>query len=252
MAPLYECEGCGKEVPLAELVRTPMTKRALAGSAPTVITATVLGSGSFYDDTAATTSLTIPNMSLAIGETLLVVDALANLESPSTVTWGSENADNTLTNGSGSFVEFNAIYPNASGINDVTISWSGTNPTAIAAVAIALRGTRASSYDASGTRSSLGNGTGTTASANITTKSPSSTPAIAIAAVCTIGPSTDTEGSWTDGFTGLVRIGTSGATASNNATLAVATKFPLVTVMNPSLVGITSRPWSLASHPFLA
>jgi len=252
MAPLYECEGCGKEVKYAELIRTKVKHKQYAGSPSRgPISAELVGSNSFYDASAATSSLTITGIIASPGDTLTVVTSFANLEIPSTIDWGGQAANDVRSNGSGTFGEIHAIYPTATRNESVVISFPVLNPTAAAAAVLRLRGTAADSFEPE--NFSFGNGTSTTPSANLGTDRPSSVPALSICGISVAGPSTDDEGTWTDDYVAITRIGTNGGVATNDTTLHVASKqltsTALVTV---GKTGITSRPWALLQIPFIA
>ncbi len=70
---------------------------------------------------------------------------------------------------------------------------------------------------------------------------------IAIGAIGTEGPGTDTQGSWSNGFQGIAYTGTTGGAAASNVTLSVGYKVLTATgAQTAAKTGITSRQWGAA------
>lgn len=169
MAPLYECEGCGREVPYAELIPTKFTRRALAGSGrQQTFSQQPRGTAS------GTNNVTIEDVALVLGDWLVVAvfewhsGAAA---SPASVTWGGTPLSTGDTGNSGEVMcTFYSLFDiaetspqdivcvkNDAAVQFITISAisgtrlssvvrSGFNSGATAAASCALTGTVAPAY----------------------------------------------------------------------------------------------------------
>jgi hypothetical protein len=248
MFPMYECEGCGREVKYTELVRQPRKTTALAGSGEVSYPVPVLiGTASFQDGTGATSSLTIPNITLEAFETMVVITSQTGQAVTPQYLWGSEPQIAEYSAGdASSYIHMAEMFSASPGTNDLSIQFNvSVNLKAATATAYRIRPRIYPSAESSSF--SAGSGSGTAASSNTTQSTPTiSSVSVFIAAVAVAGPSTDTAGSWGSGFSPLLRHGTNSGIAAENSTIAIGYRNLNGGSSVPvSLSGFTSRAWAL-------
>jgi len=253
------CKNCLAQVPWFEMIRKYLRTESLGGGGAQFsgTPPTVVGSGSFYDETHNTTVVTIPAVTALAGQTILVAAMISDDigATGAVMLWNGLNPDGadesttgTPTAGGSYYAAIDVV---SSATSDVTITCNNPFSTinSCAAVALVVPNTRAPSMDAVAVRSSFGSGTGTTSSTS-QDGTPSRIPAIAIAANGTLGPLGDVAGSWTDSFMDLVRVGTAGATDTKNSTMSVGFKFLTSQIpVNVGKAGFTNRQWCVIQRP---
>ena len=190
-------------------------------------------------------SLTIPNVTLTSGASLLVgivFDATAaNIDS---VNWGAVPLS-SITGGvvgvgaAGALAPF-AAHAVAGGTADLVITWdAATTATAIAAEATGLTATPEDvMHNAQGSSTSPDSGA---------TLSTAQASELLWGLVATNGPVEDAAGSWSNGFTAGQRQGTTGGIATSNFTISDG--FLVVSSIGTyaaGKTGITSRAWGAA------
>lgn len=257
------CRDCLAEFPWQDAVirKSATMLRGLGGvgssaSGPPPV---FLGSGSFYDETFSTSTLTIPAVTVQAGQTLFVaVMVLDLIATPpiATVDWSTHDVNdieraNVGAGGDGSgMVTLGSWDVTQTATSDIDITLNNIQLVSAAAVAFSLSGLANPSAVTAVGNLSFGAGTSTTPTTNSASNPPPQPNVISIAALGTQGPQSDSEGVWTNGFTGLVRAGTEGATAGSNSTIAVAFKYPnSVAAITAGKTGITSRKWGILARP---
>lgn len=203
------------------------------------ITRTARGTGS--DKTGALT-LTVSSV-LIVPEARIVVGIGYDSGSGAPViTWGSNTLDDDITNSSGGVVSKLSSFYKPGGVNqtlDVTATWTTTAPTAKVMWVEQL--TEANAPEA-GTAS--GNG-GTSTSPASGAKTTKFYDEIHVGNIVTEGPSSDTTGTVSNGWTSGQRVGTSGAPPVSNVTShGIFLLSELPESVEAAKTGITSRDWS--------
>ena len=139
----YTCEGCNETMPRTKLTKIKVLNRRIAGvGIGNTMTATVVGTGSFFDATQATSSLTIPNCVFRAGDCCVVclaMDLSGGTSDPASVSVGGQAATNNSTIAAGDLGINQWDRGNlTAGSKSVVISVFGVNPTACAAVVVAV------------------------------------------------------------------------------------------------------------------
>jgi len=139
----YTCEGCNETMPRTKLTKIKVLNRRIAGvGIGNTMTASVVGTGSFFDATQATSSLTIPNCVFRAGDCCVVCLAMelaGGTSDPASVSVGGQAATNNNTSAAGDLGINQWDRGNlTAGSKSVVISVFGANPTACAAVVVAV------------------------------------------------------------------------------------------------------------------
>lgn len=211
---------------------------------PPPITYTAKGTASGYDVLAGLTDITLSNVSLLAGSTLvvcLVTDILDGIN----VSWNGIGLTQAAFQDAPNAATKIFFLPNVvAGTADVLAETAGDPGRTISMTAAQVAGIVVLPSDVSaqdlGTSTSPNSGdTATTAQAN----------EILIGAIGTAGPSSDTAGSWSGSFTNGQRIGTSEALF--NATISEGYRIVGATgAYSAAKTGITSRVWAACIATF--
>lgn len=275
------CSRCWWMTPLPKVIRrTSLTIHAGGGGypEPPIIpvppTITLINSVSFYDLSASTTNLTMPNVTLAPDSYLMVIQSFHNAQegNDGTVEW-----DQPYSQAAGQLVEpYDQVrsqggsiwvmgpFPGG-GTHDAIVNYGGIggqdgypNSAVMFAyeIAGALSGGVATMVDSpySGFPGSI---THNTNSGDGTVASQTPTNPIrylgdlGVVMVVTFGPSVDDPGAWPGNYTALDRVGTNGASTTDNTTLSTAKWYPQsLGGHSVSKSGFTSREWAIG-HIYL-
>jgi hypothetical protein len=253
------CKNCLSAVLWFEMLPTKRGKLWLGGDAGgfSGTPPSVVGSGSFYDDAAATTVATIPNVTVLAGQTLVVLNMSVDgtVALPGDVAWNSLTPSTSSSLGAGAGVNgimgWQGFDVSSTGTSDVTITFANINSTlfSCAAIAVVVPNSRPPSIDGGVGHSSFGVGTGTAPVSSVN-GTPTSVPVTLIAETGTVGPESDSAGIWTDSFVAMSRLGTSGGTATRNSTISVAFRnLTSLSAFGVGKSGITNREWAVQSVP---
>lgn len=210
--------------------------------------------GTPASDKSSSLTLTVPGV-LIVPEARIVVGLGYDSGSGAPViTWGGNTLEDDITEAFGGVVSKISSFYKAGGVNqtlDVTATWTTTAPTAKTMWVEQFTGANALE---AGTASGAG-GTGTSpASGAKTTKFYDE---IHIGNIVTEGPSSDTIGTVSNGWTNGQRVGTTGAPPASNVTShGIFLLSELPGSAEAAKTGITSRDWSatmityrLGGHP---
>jgi len=242
----YTCETCKETMPRTKLTKIKVLNRRIAGvGIGNNMTATVVGTGSFFDATQATGSLTVSNCVFRAGDTCvacLASDLSGGGISVANVQVGGANMNQITTGPSGDVEAEQWVRGNlTAGSKSVVITGFGINPTACAMVVVAVGGARANVSSSEGFVASTGSGT---AFDSGLTDPLLFNFQMAIASVGVEQNNAIT--SWGKGFTGLVGglAATNQGGPPNDVTVVVAAK-PLIStaaVQSTGTIG-SSAPW---------
>jgi len=160
----YTCEGCNETMPRTKLTKIKVLNRRIAGvGIGNNMTATVVGTGSFFDATQNTGSLTVSNCVFRAGDccvACIAVDLAGGGVGIQGVTVGGLTAGQTTTGGQGDVEAEQWIRGNlTAGSKSVVITGFGGNPTACAMVVVAVSGARLATLPSDGFVISSGSGT---------------------------------------------------------------------------------------------
>jgi len=144
----YTCETCNETMPRTKLTKIKVLNRRIAGvGIGNNMTATVVGTASFFDALGATGSLTASNCVFRAGDTCVVCiasDLAGGGIGVAGVTVGGAACNQITTGPSGDLEAEQWIRGNlTAGSKSVVISGFGANPTACAMVVVAVSGARA-------------------------------------------------------------------------------------------------------------
>lgn len=160
----YTCEGCNETMPRTKLTKIKVLNRRIAGvGIGNNMTATVVGTASFFDALGATGSLTASNCVFRAGDTCVVCiasDLAGGGIGVAGVTVGGAGCSQITTGPSGDVEADQWVRGNlTAGSKSVVISGFGANPTACAMVVVAVSNARANVSSQDGFVVSAGSGT---------------------------------------------------------------------------------------------
>jgi len=222
----YTCEGCNETMPRTKLTKIKVLNRRIAGvGIGNNMTAVVVGTGSFFDPTQATTSLTVPNCIFQAGDccvACLAVDLAGGGVGVQGVTVGGGAAIQINTAPQGDVEAEQWVRGNlTAGSKSVVITGFGAGPTACAMVVVAVRNARAVVSPTDGVSVTTASGTAFDTGAT--------SPLLVNfqMAISMVGMEQDNSvTSWANGFTALVggRAATNQGGPPNDVTVVVASK----------------------------
>jgi hypothetical protein len=215
-----------------------------------VITRTAKGTA---QEKTSDNSITLAAVTIAAGAHVMAMAATTLTPDPgsASATWNgiAMTRDLTQAGDGNSFLTVFSLYSAAGGTGDVVVTWtSDTTAKVLAVTQIAglLAGT-AIAFDVAG------GGDGTSTSPDSGTVAPGYDGEIYWGAVATNGPSGDTAGTWSNGYSNGQRDGTTGGTDDSNITISEG--FLIVTVVGTARAqktGITSRDWAAGISTYIA
>ena len=223
----YICEGCNETMPRTKLTKIKVLNRRIAGvGIGNNMTATVVGTGSFFDPTQATTSLTVPNCMFRAGDCCVVClasDLAGGGIGVQGVTVGGGAAIQINTSPSGDLEAEQWVRGNlTAGSKSVVITGFGAGPTACAMVVVAVSNARATVSPTDGLASAVGSGTAFDSAASGPLLFNFQT------AIAMVGAEQNNSvTSWGKGFTALAGglVATNQGGPPQDVTVAVAVKF---------------------------
>jgi len=227
----YTCEGCNETMPRTKLTKIKVLNRRIAGvGIGNNMTAVVVGTGSFFDPTQNTGSLTVSNCVFRAGDccvACIAVDLAGGGVGIQGVTVGGLTANQSTTGGQGDVEAEQWVRGNlTAGSKSVVITGFGGNPTACAMVVVAVSGARLNNVPTDGFV--IGTGSGTAFDSEATS------PLLFNfqMAIAMVGAEADNDvSSWGKGFIRLTngRASTTDPGPPNNVSVMVAAKALLST-----------------------
>lgn len=192
-------------------------------------------------------TLTIPSVSCTVGNTLILVAALRHAPATppvlDTITWGGLTAEQeNIKAGLRIDIYIARIFVTATGTHDFVLNCIGTPPQQIAG-AVSEINRLTNSFD------SIGVNEGFDTTPFVSLGPPNTTHftnELCVAAIATLGPSTDLQGTWTNGFAPGQRVPATTAMVLEEAFKVI----PEIGPVTAGKTGITSRLWSMASTTY--
>jgi hypothetical protein len=211
------------------------------------VAAVLTAKGTSTSKVAVGLTHTLAAVAISDGASVIVSVAYLNLVALVTgITWnGAALSLVTTKSGTSGVVDVWALHGATGGTGDVVVTFDNTGSTSALAVDQVV-GLTTSPND----KTAVATGSSTTPSSGATATT-SQANELWLGAICTVGPSGDTAGTWSNSFTADQRAGNTGGTATTNAT--ISTGYRVVTsaaAATAAKTGITTREWEAAVATF--
>jgi hypothetical protein len=195
-------------------------------------------------------SVTLAEVALAGGTTIVALIALDQQTAPDSVTWNGQAltlaVEVTQAGGPYAGIFYKANVTAGSG--PVVLNAQTGDPSSLVMLVLEITGADVVPLDR--TAAAAGSGTGPSSGPTSVTTSPGE---ILVGAIATRGPSGDAPGSWAGGFSAGLRAGTTGGVVDLKATLSEGYQVVAAeAAYTAAKTGITSRPWAAAIATFKA